>query len=108
MKTIYYSELLNKQFATEEECLNAEKAYNEKVLAKQEAENKLKEEKAARAKEVENAYTEFKNAEKVYAEKRNKYIELRNGFVKDYDKFHMTIRDESPIITFEDLIRSLF
>ena len=45
MKTIYYSELLNRQFATEEECLAAEKLYEEQVLAKQAAENKAKEEK---------------------------------------------------------------
>ena len=43
MKTIYYSEVLKRQFNTEEECLAAEKLYQEKVLAKQEAENKLKE-----------------------------------------------------------------
>ena len=32
MKTIYYSELLNRQFATEEECLAAEKLYEEEVI----------------------------------------------------------------------------
>ena len=33
MKTIYYSELLNRQFATEEECLAAEELYKKEVLA---------------------------------------------------------------------------
>lgn len=109
MKTIYYSELLNRQFATEEECLAAEELYEKEVLAKQAAENKEKEEKAVRAKEIENAYKEFRDAEKVYADKRNAYIGLRNDFVKDYGQFHMTVRDDnSPLITFEDLIRSLF
>ena len=101
MKTIYYSELLNRQFNSEQECLAAEKQYQEQVLAKQEAENKLKEQKATRAKEVESAYKELKDAER-------RYLDLRNKFVEDYGQFHMTYRDKAPVITIEDLFKALF
>lgn len=109
MKTIYYSEVLKRQFNTEEECLAAEKLYQEKVLAKQAAEDKAKEEKATRAKEIEKAYKEFKDAEKAYVESSNRLNKLRNAFVKDYGKFHMTVSEETPLIeVFEDLINHFF
>lgn len=102
MKTLFYSEVLNKYYNSEEACLQAEKEYAEKLAAQQEAEKKAKETKAARAKEIEDAY-------KAYVESEKKYLELRNSFIKDYGQFHMTYRDETPIVrTWTDLLNSLF
>ena len=72
MKQLFYSEVLKKTFQTEEECLKAEKEFEEKHAA----ELKAKEEKAAKAKEIEQAYKH--------------YIELRDAFVKEYGSYHMT------------------
>ena len=95
MKTIYYSEVLNKRFDTEEECLKAEKEYAEKLAAQKEAEKKAKDEKASRARAVEDAYKVFKDAEKAY-------VELRNKFVEDYGQFHMTYKDKTPVQSLSD------
>ena len=62
----YYSELVKKNFDSEQECLDAEKKY--------------KEERAARAKEVNEAY--------------KKYLELRAKFLEDYKSFHMTLTEK--------------
>lgn len=76
MKTIYKSELLNKEFETEEACLDAEKKYEEEH-AKELA---LKEERAERAKEVQEAYKH--------------YLELRAKFIEDYKSWHMTLTEK--------------
>jgi len=76
MKTIYKSELLNKEFDTEEECLDAEKKYEDEH-AKELA---LKEERAERAKEVQEAYKH--------------YLELRAKFIEDYKSWHMTLTEK--------------
>lgn len=81
MKTIYKSEVLNKEFETEEECLTAEKKYEEEH-AKELAE---KEERATRAREVNDAY--------------KKYLELRAKFVEDYKNYHITLTsDDLPVL----------
>ena len=72
----YYSELVKKNFDSEQECLDAEKKYEEEH-AKELA---LKEERAARAKEVNEAY--------------KKYLELRAKFLEDYKSFHMTLTEK--------------
>lgn len=79
MKTVYQSELLNKTFETEEECLEAEKEH-EKKLALEKAK---KEERKERADEVEAA---FKEANEAY----EKAKELLNKFCADYGVFHKT------------------
>ena len=76
MKTIYKSEVLNKEFETEQECLDAEKKYEEEH-AKELA---LKEERAERAKEVQDAYKH--------------YLELRAKFIEDYKSYHMTLTEK--------------
>lgn len=73
----YYSEKLKKLFDTTEELESAEKENEEKEMAAL----KLKEERAARAKEVDEAY---EKAQKAIAE----YNELLNEFVKDYKNYH--------------------
>lgn len=81
----YYSEKLNKIFDTSEEVEKAEKEHEEKVK-KEEADKKaLTEKRAARAKEVENAFNELLKA-------KEKYHNLRDEFVKDYKSFHMTFK----------------
>lgn len=79
MVTRYYSEVLNKTFDTEAECVEAEKAYEEK----HKAELQLKEERATEAKAVEEAY---KKAE----EARKEADKLLEAFLKKYKAFHST------------------
>lgn len=103
MKKLYFSEVLNRYFENETECIEAEHKYNEKVTAEKEAEKKLKEEKSKRAKEIEDAYKAYRDAEKTY-------IELRNKFIEDYGQFHMTVREQTPVtpITLLDMFNSFW
>lgn len=81
----YYSDTLKKLFETEDELKKAEVEFEEKHAL----ELKKKEERATRAKEVEEAY--------------KKYLDLRAKFVKDYGSYHMTITDKDlkdPATTF--------
>ena len=101
-----YSEKTNREYATVEECLNAEKEYDKAMAEKKAAEEKaLAEAKARqealvanrkeRATEVEDAYKAILEAQKVYREKLD-------AFVKDYGSFHMTIKtgDSNPFDLF--------
>ena len=92
-----YSELTKKDYKTVDECLAAEKEYNDKLL-KQEAEKKaLSEKRAERAKEVEAAYKASVDAQK-------KYLELRNQFIEDYHSYHMTY--SSVCDSLDDILES--
>lgn len=84
----YFSEKLNKLFDTEEELHKAEAEVEQKELEKLQLAEKRKE----RAKEVESALKEAKNAQK-------HYIELLNAFCKDYGYFHYSwnSKDGSPL-----------
>ena len=75
------SELTGQEYKTVQECEEAETAYLEEVEAKKIAEEKLKEERKARAAEIRKAYEAIKDAEKAY-------YELRNQFIKDYGYYH--------------------
>lgn len=91
----FYSEKLDKLFDTQELCAEAEEAH-EKALA--EAENKklkLAEERANRAKEVEDLYKAAVEAKKAYDEK------LRE-FLKDYGSFHATFKNVDPFFSLFD------
>ena len=91
----FYSEKLDKLFDTQELCAEAEEAH-EKALA--EAENKklkLAEERATRAKEVEDLYKTAIEAKKAYDEK------LRE-FLKDYGSFHATFKNVDPFFSLLD------
>lgn len=88
----YFSEILNKNFNSEKECLAAEKEYTlAQMKANEEKEIKEKARKA-RAKEVEEA--------------GQRYVDLLNAFIKDYGSFHTSIRDGSDF--FGSLINLLF
>ena len=69
----YYSETCKKMYDSVEELETAEKEFNEK----HEKELALKEERKARAQEVEEAY--------------KKYLELKAKFIEDYKAYHMTL-----------------
>ena len=75
----YYSEVTKKMYDTEDALKTAEAAE-----AKKKAEADLKsQQRASRAKEVEDA---FKAAQAAF----DKYTELRNKFVEDYGSYHMS------------------
>lgn len=81
------SEKTGKTYETVEDCLADEKKFD---LAVEEKENKKKElanARKERAKEVEDAYNARLEADRLYREKLNKFID-------DYGSFHMTINTE--------------
>lgn len=92
MKTFYYSEVLKKYFNTEDECVEAEKEYEEAHAA----ELKAKEDRANKAKAVEQAYKD--------------YLKLRNDFINEFGSYHMTLteKDLPEEKTLFDLFDSFF
>lgn len=81
------SEKTGKTYENVEDCLVDEKKFD---LAVEEEENKKKElanTRKERAKEVEDAYNARLEADRLYREKLNKFID-------DYSSFHMTINTE--------------
>lgn len=72
----YYSDKLDKIFNEVKDLEEAEKAYDEKHAL----ELKKKEERAARAKEVDEA--------------RKTFLDLLDKFIKDYGYYHSTIDGE--------------
>ena len=81
------SEKTGKTYETVDECLADEKKFD---IAVEEEENKKKElanARKERAKEVEDAYNSRLEADRLYREKLNKFID-------DYGSFHMTIKTE--------------
>lgn len=97
----YYSEITKQFYDDADSCTTAEETAKA-TIEKQEAEKKaLAEQKAARAKEVTEAYKAAREAQKTYDT-------LRNEFVKDYGYFHMSFTDpneKSPFSFFEDVFR---
>lgn len=84
MKTVFYSED-GKAFDNKKECLE----YEEKLIAKKEAEKKKAEEQESRKKEVKDAYdyyekklNEYLNDYGVYSSDDNPII---NAFLKAFD-----------------------
>ena len=91
----FYSEKLNKVYDTEQACVEAESAHD-KAIAEAEAKKKaLVEERATRAKEVEDLYKAAVEAKKAYDEK------LRD-FLKDYGSFHATFKNVDPFFSLLD------
>ena len=81
------SEKTGKTYKTVEECLSEEKKFDEAIQAEKAKKEKLAENRKSRAKEVEDAYKARLEADKLYREKLN-------DFVNDYGSFHMTIDNE--------------
>ena len=68
------------------------------ALKKEAAAKKKSEERAARAKEVEDAYQSYLDAQKVANEKNKEYKKLLDAFLKDYNSYHSTIRIGVPSV----------
>ena len=94
----YYSEILRRTYDSENDCVAAEKEYEEKVAAEKAKKEALAAERKERAKEVEDAYKAFMDAQK-------HYHKLRNEFVNDYGSWHMTISSQNDI---DECINSFF
>ena len=85
----FYSEKLNKLFDSEKACAEAESAHD-KAVAEAEAKKKaLADERATRAKKVEELYKQAVEAKKAYD------TELQ-AFLKDYGSFHATFKTVDP------------
>lgn len=89
------SEKTNKEYASVEECLAAEKEFDKQVAFEKVKKEELANIRKDRAKEVEDAY-------KAILEAKKHYNELLNNFVKDYGSFHMTLHtgDGNPFDLF--------
>lgn len=97
------SEKTNKYYATIDECLAAEKAFDEAAAKKKAEEEKLNATRKERANEVENAY-------KASIEANKHYRELLDAFVKDYGSFHMTVHtgNLNPFDSFSHFFDTFF
>ena len=99
------SEKTGKEYMTVEECIAAEKEFDEAVAAEKARKENLAKERKERAKEVEDAFKAILEAQKAYNEKLD-------AFKKDYGSFHMTIKtgEDNPFNLFEPLFgfRGLF
>lgn len=96
------SEKTGLEYASVEECVNAEKEYDEKIAAEKAKKEALDNQRKNRAIEVEDAYKAVLAAQKAYKEKLN-------AFVKDYGSFHMTLKtgDGNPFDLFESFFDKL-
>lgn len=86
----FYSEILNKQFDTADECVAAEKAYEEEVAKKQVEQEYLKTQRKARAAAIEEAREKM-------VEAQNHYRILIGEFVKDYGTYHYSSKSVNDI-----------
>lgn len=81
---IITSEKTHKNYTTVEECIAAEKAFDEEQARKEEAQKQLQSERKARAEEIEAARNAMNEAQ-------NNYRKLVEAFVRDYKSYHTTI-----------------
>ena len=86
----FYSELINKVYDTEKDCMKAEQEYKQALEAKKReeetkklAEKKKQEKRAAAAKNVEAKREAMTNAQREYREELEK-------FCKEYGSYHFT------------------
>jgi len=81
------SEKTGKTYETVEDCLADEKKFDLTVEKEENKKKELANTRKERAKEVEDAYNARLEADRLYREKLNKFID-------DYGSFHMTINTE--------------
>ena len=103
MKTIYYSELLDKNFDSKEGCLKAEKEYNEKIQKQEEEKNKIEEEKQALKNKIEALKDEVVDYYKKYLLKYSEYRDEINNYKAKYDK-----KEYSDFSSLKDLLDIFF
>lgn len=98
-----FSEKTNKYYATVDQCLTAEKAFDEAEAKKKAEAQQLNTTRKERANEVETAY-------KASLEANKHYHELLDAFVKDYGSFHMTLHtgNLNPFDSFSHFFETLF
>lgn len=87
----FFSEKTNKYYNTADECVKAETEYDEAVKAERDKQNQLKENRAIRQKEVEDAILNCRK--------------LLNNFLDDYGSFVMTVEDSFNLF---DLLNNIF
>lgn len=92
-----YSEKTGKEYKTVDECVAAEKEFDEAVAKEKAKKEELAAVRKERAAEVEEAYKAIAAAQKEYRKKLD-------AFVKDYGQFHMTVRtgEGNPFNLFDD------
>lgn len=90
---IITSEKTHKTYETVEECIAAEKAFDEEQARKEKAQKQLQSERKARAEEIEVA-------RKAMNEAQNNYRKLVEAFVRDYKSYHTTILSVKDLPSF--------
>lgn len=85
----FYSEKLNAMFDTQEACAQAESKHDKQVAEAEAKKKALADERASRAKTVEELY-------KQAVEAKQKYDKALQEFLKDYGSFHATFKTTDP------------
>lgn len=89
-----YSEITQKSYKTVDECLADEASFKEAEQQRKEAEEAKALARKDKAKEVEEAYKNYKQ-------------KLRD-FCKEYGSYHMTVKSSDEVPSLYDLIEQLF
>ena len=97
----YYSEVTKKMYDSPEQLKEAEEKTLAEDAEKKAAKEKQKAERAARAKEVDEAL-------KASVDAHNKYLDLRNKFIEDYGYYHCSYTETSPLISKNSIWDSFF
>lgn len=91
----YFSEKLNKLFDSEKACTEAEVEHDKQMEEAEAKKKALADERASRAKNVEDLYKQAVEAKAAYDK------ELR-AFLDDYGSFHCTLKNVDPFFEFLD------
>lgn len=101
------SEKTNKYYDTVEDCIAAEKEFDDAVKAEEEKRALLAAARKDRANEVEQAYQRIQEIKQKATEDlkkaRKEYEEKLTAFCKDYGQFHMTLKTgiDNPFDAFD-------
>ena len=98
----YYSEVLNKTFDSEKECLSAELKAKQEKEAKERAEAEKRNARAADAKVVEEARKNMVQAQE-------NYENVLNQFIQKYGSYHFSVDSDKDLPRlFESIFGTLF
>lgn len=101
----YYSEILKKNFDTEEDCINAEK--DQELLKAQRKDRALEINQL-----IDEYYKKYEESTKELQELRNGIIELKNKFIEDFGSFNYSYKTTLPAVnfpvTFSDMLKLFF
>ena len=95
---IYRSELMGKDFKTEEECLCAEEEFKAKVQKRLDEEKELKVQKEVDKRELDEAFSKYNKARREYNELLSRYCE-KYGYTE-----HEISGMDNILRTFKDLL----